>query len=128
MRLYAQTLKNYVNINCFEKADEWHIRENEANTLYFRLVDLDKDGLRYISGATTLTVTVTFPDIDDASEFSVVATQPDANDKSLFCIALADSQVPATGNFKVAVDEDGVAKNFSVLNGIVVDLLNGGSC
>ena len=127
-RLGVKTLKNYINVNSFDESSEWVVRENEANTLYFRLIDLDNDSLRYISKATVLSVSVTFPSIDDDEEFTVVATNPDPDDKSIFSIDIADDQVPASGNFKVSVTEDGVTKQFSVLAGISVDLLNPGSC
>jgi len=128
MRLYIKTLKNYINVNSFDESSEWVVRENEANTLYFRLIDLDNDSLRYISKATVLSVSVTFPSIDDDEEFTVIAANPDPDDKSIFSINIADDQVPASGNFKVSVTEDGATKQFSVLAGISVDLLSPGSC
>ena len=117
-----------MNINCFEKTSEWTVRENEENLLYFQLVDADKDNLRYISKATVLTVDVTFPSIDDDSEFTVTASNPDVDDKSVFCITIPDDATPASGNFTVSVTEDGKTRKFVVLAGISVELLNPGSC
>jgi hypothetical protein len=128
MRLWAKTLKKYIDVNNFTEGDEWTVRESEENTLYFRLVDLDNDGQRYISKATILTVEVTFPNIDDSSEFTVNATNPDTDDKSIFAITIPAASTPASGNFKVSVDEDGAVKQFVVLNGISVEFLSVGSC
>jgi len=128
MRLYIKTLKNYKDINNFDEVSEWTVRESEENDLYFRLTDLDQDGLRYISQATVLVVTVTFPDIDDAEEFTITASNPDAGDLSIFKITIPSSSTPASGSFKVSVDEDAKIRSFSVQAGISVDLLNGGSC
>ena len=128
MRLYVKTLKNYKDVNNFDEVDEWTVREGEENDLYFRLVDLDQDGLRYISKATVLSVSVTFVNIDDATEFSIVATNPDVDDLSIFKITIPDSAAPSSGNFKVSVTEDAKIRQFSVLGGIVVDLLNTGGC
>ena len=127
-RLYTKTLKNYKDVNSFDESSEWNVRENEESILYFRLIDLDQDKLRYISKATVLAVTVTFPNIDDGEEFTVAASNPDADDKSIFMITIPASSTPASGNFTVSVTEDAKEKQFSVLNGISVDLLNGGSC
>ena len=128
MRLYVRTLKNYRDINSFDESSEWNVRENEENDLYFRLIDADQDDLRYISKATVLTVTVTFPNIDDGELFTVTASNPDTDDKSIFKITIPADKTPASGNFSVSVTEDALVRQFSVLSGISVDLLNGGSC
>jgi len=127
-RLYTQTLKNYRDINSFDESSEWNVRENEENILYFRLIDLDQDKLRYISKAAALAVTVTFPNIDDDEEFTVAASNPDVDDLSIFTITIPAGSTPASGNFTVSVTEDAKVRSFSVLSGISVDLLNGGSC
>lgn len=128
MRLYAKTLKNYIDINNFQEVSEWIVRESEENTLYFRIVDLDKDGLRYISKATVLSATVSFLSIDDDEEFTVNASNPDADDKSIFSITIPNDSTPNSGNFIVSVTEDGVTRSFSVQAGIATERVNQGGC
>lgn len=129
MRLSAKIIKNYCGNNMFAYANEWVVRANEPNTLYFQIVDLDQDGLRYMSAATVLNVSVLFPSIDSANVINAPAVQAHANDKSIFKISLGASQIPASGNVVFQIVEDGITRKFSVLNGIQVEYPgNDGSC
>lgn len=128
MRLSAQILKNFQNLNSFDKATEWNIRQNEANTLYFQLVDLDQDGLRYIPTGTSVSVNVTFPAVNPANAITKVANQVNALDKSLWSVNLTDTENPFSGNVQFSITEDGVTKRFTVQQAIVVEMLNQGGC
>jgi len=128
MRLYANTLKNYTDINNFYVSSEWHVREAEETTLHFRIVDLDRDGLRYISKGTVVTATVRFLSIDDAEEFELTATNPDSDDKSVWSITIPADKTPSSGNFVVSLTEDGTTKSFAVLQGIVTESVDTGGC
>lgn len=133
MRLSAKVIKNYANINSFDYGNEWVIRAGEPNTLYFQLVDLDQDGLRYMSGAGVsnqpASVSVNFPSIDDDAVLDIAATLADAADGSIWKISLSDAQVPSSGNVVISVTEGAVTRKFGVLNMISVEHPgNDGSC
>lgn len=65
MRLSAQAIINYANVNQFSYANQWIVQAGGQNTLYFQLVDLDQAGLRYVTGVGAnnqpVNLTVTFP-------------------------------------------------------------------
>lgn len=129
MKLSVKFLKNVANINSFQYADQWNISEGSEHTLYFQFIDKLKEDLRYISQATSIDeVTVTFLNIDEASEIIKTATQPFADDKSIWMITLAADEVPNPGAVKVSITEDGSEKRFRVEQAISVDLLDVGSC
>ena len=128
MKLSAKFLKNVANINCFEHTDQWDMAEGSAQTLYFQIVDSHKEDLRYITGATTYSVDVTFLSIDTGLEFTKAATQNFADDKSVWSIALTAAEVPTSGAVKFKLTEDAVESQFRVEAAIVVHLLGSGSC
>lgn len=140
MRINAKILKNVANINQWEYANQAYAQEGQINEFYFQLVDLDKthetersialpdNPLRYIPQGAVVSVEVTFPDIDSASQFTVIASQPFADDKSIYKVTLASSQIPNSGGFTIKLIEDGVEKQFLVRDAIKVELLNVGGC
>jgi hypothetical protein len=129
MKLSAKVVKNYANLNSFDFGNQWEIRAEEPNTLYFQLVDLDRNSLRYIPIGTTIEVNVLFPSIDDAADMTIAATLVDAADGSLWKIDLDADEIPASGNVVVELTIDGVTRRFGLLNGITVEYPgNDGSC
>lgn len=142
MRLSAKIMKNIVDINHWQHANQAIIVEGQANSIYIQLVDLDwstkaspeqsaafnQYPIRYISQATTITVEMQFLNIDDAQEFSVSASQPFPDDKSIWKVDLTSDQIPAAGNMIINVTEDSVVKSFVVKQAIKTELLNAGSC
>ena len=129
MRLSAKTIKSFANINDFDYSNEWIIRANEPNTLYFQLVDLDHDGQRYMPTGSPYGVAVTFPSIDSTQVITVNAVQADALDRSLWKIDLSSLQTPNSGNVQFSVFEGSAVRRFSLLNGISVEYpQNEGSC
>ena len=128
MRLSAKALINYGSVNQFDYANQWIIRANEPNTLYFQLVDLDQDELRYMAGISLAAgVVVTFPSVDDAQVIAANAVQ-ETNDKSIWKVVLSSIQKPNSGSVVFALTEGTVTSKFSVLNLISVEYLNEGSC
>lgn len=144
MKLYAKALLNYSNINNFAYANQWGIRANEPNTLYFQLFDLDQGptntingplfgaasfsgntGLRYIAGVGSSNqpagIVVTFPSLDDSKVLAINAVQADPNDGSIWKVSLSSVQVPASGNVQFAVTEGAITRRFSVLNLLSVE-------
>lgn len=141
MRLSAKVVKNYASINNFSFANQWTIRANEANTLYFQLVDLDmtdcttKQPLRYIpigcgtSPVVPPSVSVTFPSIDDNDVLTIAATQVDGADGSLWKVDLTALQTPKSGNVIFNVVSECTPRAFGVMNTLVVEYPgDDGSC
>lgn len=128
MRLSAKLIKNFVDINHFNYATEWNARQNEPNTFYFQLVDLDQDGLRYLPIDASYSVTVTFPALNVTNVLEKSATQASALDRSVWKVDLADTEVPSSGNVQFKLVEGSVTRRFSVLQALVVEKLNDGGC
>lgn len=128
MRLSAQTLKNFQNINSFQKSSEWTIRHDEPNSLYFQLVDLDQEGLRYIPTGSSPSVQVIFPAVNSANIITKTATQVSVLDGSLWKVDLLDTEKPSSGNVQFVITEGGVSRRFVVLQGLVVEMFNQGGC
>ncbi len=128
MKLSAKFLKNVADVNCFQYVTQWDISEGSAHSLYFQIIDKDKESIRYITQAGLYSVEVTFLSIDDDSKITIVATQPFSDDKSIFQIYLTADQVPNPGAVDFKLTEDAVESKFKVSQAIVVDLLADGSC
>lgn len=129
MRLSAQTLKNYQNINSFQRSSEWTIRLDETNSLYFQLIDLDQDGLRYIPTGPSPSLQVIFPAVNSANVITKNAIQINsALDGSLWKVDLLDTEKPSSGNVQFVLTEGGTTRRFVLLQGLVVELFNQGGC
>jgi hypothetical protein len=124
MRLSIIPIKNYIDNNHYQLADNWTVRQ-EANTLYFQVVDLDQSKIRYMSEAATVTLALTFPSFDDAQVITATATivQP-TKDKSIWKVVLSDTQIPKSGNVKFSLTEDGITKKWICLDILIVELLD----
>lgn len=133
MRIACKPITNFATINSFQLGNQWQVRANEPNALYFQLVDLDQAGLRYLVGIGTSNqpdgVTVTFPSINDTLVINATATQVDPNDSSIWKVLLSSVQTPGSGNVQFAVTEGNTTRRFSVLNMMSVEYpQNDGSC
>ena len=128
MRLSAQILENVHNINSYEVVSEAHLSDSGPNYMYIQLIDKSKHEIRYITQATTYSVSALFSDIDDSEEFEIAATQPFTDDKSIWKITFSSSQIPNSGTFVIKLTEDGVEKKFKVSQSLIVELLNDGGC
>lgn len=128
MRLSVQALKNFQNLNSFQKTSEWTIRQGESNTLYLQLIDLDQDSLRYIPTGTVASLQVVFPAVNPANVITKTATPVSALDGSLWSVSLLDTEIPGSGNVQFILTEDGVVRRFVLLQGLVVEMFNQGGC
>jgi len=129
MRLSAKTLKNYANINNFDyEPNGWVVRESEPNRLCLQLVDLDQDGLRFLSSAAAYSLKAIFPAIDDDDEFEIAAVQADALDRSVWYLDLSSSQVPSSGSVMFEFTQDGVVRRFTLDFAISVEGQDQGGC
>lgn len=128
MRLYAKPIKNFATINQFDYATEWNIRKGEPNILYFQLVDLDKDGLRYLPTDSIYSVQVVFPAVDSLGSITKSAFQVSTLDRSIWSVSLGELESPFSGNVQISLTEGSVTKRFSLLDGLVVEDINNGGC
>lgn len=128
MKLSVKFLKNVANVNNFDYSSQWDIAEGSSQRLYFQLIDLHQDKLRYMTQATVYSMSVTFLSIDEQTEIIKTATQAFIDDKSIWYIDLLSTEVPNTGAVKFSITEDGVESKFKVEQAIVVDLLENGGC
>lgn len=127
MRLSAKPIKNYDSINSWQHTDNWTVRALDSNTLYFQLVDLDRDGLRYIPTGSPATVSVVFPSIDDTLVLNITATQVSALDGSIFSLVLGAAEIPGSGAIQFKLVEGVISKFWSVQNMISVEYQNNGN-
>jgi hypothetical protein len=128
VRLSAQILKNFQNVNSFQKASEWTIRLDEPNTLYFQLIDLDQDGLRYIPTGASPSVQVVFPAVNPNNVITKTATAVSTLDGSLWKVDLLSTEKPSSGNVQFILTEGGVVRRFVVMQGLIVEMFNQGGC
>jgi hypothetical protein len=128
MRLSARALKNYGSINQFDSATEWAVRAGDPNTLYFQLIDLDQDGLRYLPTDASYGVVVTFPAVNAAGVVTKTATQASALDRSIWSVSILAADKLYGGNVQFAVTEATATRRFSVLDAISVEDINNGGC
>jgi hypothetical protein len=125
MKLSAKAIITFNGINSFVHGNQWSIRANEPNTLYFQIVDIDQANLRYILGVgggnQPASINVTFPSLDDTNVITKAAQLVDAADGSIWKIDLASNEVPSSGNVIFALTEGSKTKRFNVLNFISVE-------
>ena len=144
MRLSANLIVNYANINQFSYANQWQIRAGDTNTLYFQIVDLDQNinnmsglnsgaqnlngpssSLRYLVGLGTqnqpYAVQVKFPSIDDSKALVVQAVQASSNDSSVWMVSIAGTQCINSGNVIFTVFEGTSIRTFKLMNALAVE-------
>lgn len=131
MRLSAKTLKNVDSLNSWQYAENWIVRQfgmsGEAATLYFQLVNLDRDNIRYMPSALA-TASVTFSNLNDELVIVKTAQIAFADDRSIWKIDLTDADLPASGNVIFSLTDSGKTYRFNITNGLSVELVNAGGC
>ena len=134
MRLSCNFVINWASVNQFEYEDQWKMRAGDPVTLYFQLIDLDQENLRYMAGIGLVSpavagIIVTCPSIDNSKVLQFSAIQADPNDASVWRITIAPTQVPGSGNVMFQVIEGSAIRNFKKTNGLHVELPDSdGSC
>jgi hypothetical protein len=128
MRLSAKPIKNFANINNFDQATEWNIRKGEENVLYFQLVDLDKDSLRYMPLDPAYGVQVTFPALNSAGTIVKAAVQANVHDRSIWQVTILSNENPSSGSVQFSLTEGSSTKRFYVLDMAIVESLDIGAC
>ncbi len=125
MRLSLIPLVSYQNNNSFRVASEWEIRSGEANTLYFQLVDLDQDKIRYMA-ASGATMTVNFPGVD--GNLTKTALVANALDPSIWSVSLLSTDIFGSGNIQIILTEGASVKKAWAYDVLSVEPGNPGGC
>jgi len=121
-------LKNVDSYNDFQTQNEWQVQEGQPNDLYFRLIDKDRDSLRYIPDALA-TITVEFPSIDQLTTISKTASMVySGEDRSIWKISLTDAEIPISGGVKFSMTEPSGNKKWRAEGGVKTKMLNVGGC
>jgi hypothetical protein len=111
MYLSARLLLNVVDVNNWEYGDVYRLSEGDTPSLYFQLVDLDKDkdivknrpvGKRYMP-ASGATLQVNIQNINDVNSLAKIATQPFANDTSIWKIDILSTDLLKSGTFSLQI-------------------------
>lgn len=118
MRLDVQLLNTGATLNSFSVLPTIEIFQGETVDLFFRIVDKDQKGLRYIpaSGATLNVEIARFPEVfgtlsnqREIKDFSIrrAAVNPFADDRSIWKLPIAASETAnmASGNVRLTLTE-----------------------
>lgn len=131
MRLTSVPIKNYQSVNSFDVEERWDTRQGDANVLVFRIVDLDQEGLRYLTQTASpgYSMAVTFPTVHQNKSLVLTAT-PVAPlfDLSLWQVTVAATQQIYSGAVSFALTEGAAVRNWSVDNMIAVEPILAGGC
>lgn len=134
MRLGIQLLKNVSSVNSFDVTRQLSLSRGETFDLFFRLVDLDQGGLRYIpgSGADVFVEIPQFPEAyptinnvrdvrDDSIRRNAVGAYPE--DRSMWKLPLLaeDTAVMTTTSIRVTVTDGSEVKIAKLDLAIIVD-------
>jgi hypothetical protein len=142
MRINAKIIKNVNNVNSWVFANQAFMTQDQANTMYIQIVDLDQSSdpsveksqsfpqfpVRYIPQGTSVGIEATFPALEDDEKFTITGTQPFAQDRSIWRFDLSAVQVPSSGNVDFKLTEDGSSKSFKVKNAVQLDPTSIGGC
>jgi len=117
MRLYSKAIINWCDVNMYTTGNQWSIRAGDPNTLYFQLIDLDQNGLRYVAGVGTAnqpaSMLVTFMSIDQSNVIQIAAQQ-DPNDGSIWSVPISPAQVLFGGNVQFQLTQANMVRNWIV--------------
>lgn len=131
MQLSAKLIKNLDSINSWQHADNWNISRDgalgEPATLAFQIVDLDRDGIRYIP-SNAATMELTFPALDDDAVITKTATVAYSDDRSIWTVSLLATDLPQAGVVRFALTDGGVTRRWSVTGALRVQKVNAGGC
>jgi hypothetical protein len=128
VRLSIKPLKNFNNVNNFEQTTEWFVQAGTQNRLYFQLVNLDRDELRYIPTEDPVTLTIDFPAIIPTQVLTKTATKFSELDRSIWYVDILATDVIFSGSIRLTLNENGKISKFSALDVVMVEQHNQGGC
>lgn len=124
MRLSSKPIINWCNVNDWNIANQWSIRAGDPNTLYFQIVDLDQNGLRYIAGVGAsnqpASMQVTFSSIDSTNVIQKTAIQ-DPNDGSIWSFNFIPADIPHGGAVQFQLTQGSTVRTWVVINMLCVE-------
>jgi len=124
MRLSSKPIINFCNVNDWDSANQWCIRAGDPNTLYFQVIDLDQDGLRYIAGVGAsnqpVSMQVTFSSIDSTMVVQKSAVQ-DPNDGSIWSFNISPTDRPHGGAVQFQLTQGSSIRTWVTLNMLCVE-------
>ncbi len=127
MLLTARPLINVADVNTWEYADEVKFTQGDQVSVYFQLIDAQKDkalklpGKRYVP-ATGAVLTVTLTSIDINKTYAKVATQPFPGDLSIWSFqVLATDSCVGTLSVKLSLIQSGLTTSGTVKNMLSID-------
>lgn len=131
MQLSSKLVKNLESVNSWAYTDSWTIGRDgssgEAATFAFQIVDLDREGIRYVPSAQA-TLEIIFPSLNNETVLTKVASFPYADDRSLWTVSLLSTDLPQSGVVRFSLTDGGVTRRWSVTQALRVNKVNGGSC
>lgn len=125
MRLTCQLLKNFVSINAFELTDVLWGSEEQYNTFYVRLHNIDRN-LRYVSPQLPADISLVahFTSIDGTQVYDIQGQLISEDDKSIFSFITTPQQILASGAVKFTFTEGSNSYKFIVNQCLSFELLN----
>lgn len=132
MVLSSKILKNVDSLNAWQYADSWSVGRDgdlgEPATLYFQIVDLDRDGIRFMP-SDLAGMQVIFPALNDALVLTKVAEMAFPNDdRSIWKVELLATDLPQGGVVRFELTDGGVTRRWSVQGALKINKVNAGGC
>lgn len=131
MVLSSKILKNVDGLNSWQHADSWTLgrdgEQGEPATLYFQLVDQDRESIRYIP-SNTATLQVTFPSLNDDLILTKTAQIAFVDDRSIWKVDILATDLPNGGVVRFALTDGGVTRRWSVTGALKINKVNAGGC
>lgn len=134
MLLSARMLDSVSDANNYQYLESIRITEGDTATLYFQLVDMNKDrieqgfvpaGRRFVPSPGS-TLSVTFDSIDNARKVTRSAIQPFPEDPSIWSVGIISTDpLRGTVNMRLAMTQSGVVTNGLLQNALGVVALDG---
>jgi hypothetical protein len=125
MKLCFKLLDSVSSVNDFEETLKLDLVAGNPGTVYFRLINKDKDSEQRYIPASGATVAVKFNHIDSNKVISRVAANPFVDDKSIWSIPIQVSDAIATGTMEVTLTEGAVARKLVPLSDLSQEPVDG---
>lgn len=131
MTLSSKILKNVDSLNAWQTSENWSLGRDgdlgEPATLYFQIVDLDRNGIRHIP-SNAATMQVTFPSLNDDLTLTKTAEIAFVDDRSIWKVDILATDLPSGGVVRFALTDGGVTRRWSVTGALKVNKVNSGGC
>ena len=123
MIISGRMIDNVFDVNNWEPVDQVEIAEGQLGKIYIQLMNGD---IRYMSQATTYSLSLKYISLDTNLQAEVVGSQAFTDDKSIWEFNL--TQLPKSGGFELTLTEDGLSKKIKMIDAVAILSLNSGGC